>query len=297
MPIISASRRTDIPAIYGEWFMDKIAQGECRVTNPFSGKVDVVSLKLADVDGIVFWSRNYRPMVENLKRLHDIGYRFYCHFTINGYPRFLERSSPSINLAVKTAHELCGLFGPKAVVWRYDPIILTSATDSQWHLKNIAMIADGLKGATDACVTSFVDWYRKVGRNLIPVLQSRGLEAGKPTAQEMAALAGAVAETVSLRGMELFACCEPDVESHTIRRSACVDCARLSQVTGKDLSRLPPAPTRAGCGCRASRDIGAYDTCPLGCAYCYASRSRELSLTRMKATRTGDMTMGRGKEG
>ena len=292
MPVISASRRTDIPAIYGAWFMDKIAKGECRVTNPFSGKVDTVSLKLADVDGIVFWSRNYHPMVENFKRLHDMGYRFYFQFTINGYPRFLERSSPSVSLAVKTAHELCAIFGPKAVVWRYDPVILTSATDAQWHLRNISMIADGLKGATDACVISFVDWYRKVDRNLVPVLQSRGLEAGNPSAQEMAKLAVAMAEAALSRGMKLFACCEPDVESHSIRRAACVDLVRLTQVTGKDLRRLPPAPTRAGCGCRASRDIGAYDTCPLGCAYCYASRSRELSLMKKKATQTEDMTLG-----
>jgi len=297
MPVISASRRTDIPAIYGEWFMDKIEKGECRVTNPFSGKVDTVSLKLADVDGIVFWSRNYRPMIANLKRLHGMGYRFYCHFTINGYPRFLERSSPSVSLAVKTAHELCALFGPKTVVWRYDPIILTSATDPQWSLRNIAMIADGLKGATDACVISFVDWYRKVDRNLIPILESRGLTAQTPSAQEMAALAVAMAEAVRSRGMELLACCEPDVESLHIRRAACVDPVRLSQVTGKDLQRLPPAPTRAGCGCKASRDIGAYDTCPLGCAYCYASRSRALSLTRMKATQTEALSLGGVKEG
>jgi hypothetical protein len=292
MPVISASRRTDIPALYGAWFMDKIEKGECRVTNPFNGKVNTVSLKLADVDGIVFWSRNYHPMIANLKRLHDMGYRFYCHFTINGYPRFLERSSPSVSLAVKTAHELNSLFGPKTVVWRYDPIILTSATDSQWHLRNISMIADGLKGATDACVISFVDWYRKVDRNLIPVLERRGLEARNPSAEEMAGLAGEMAEVVRSRGMEIQACCEPDVESHGIRRASCVDSVRLSQVTGRDLNRLPPAPTRAGCGCRASRDIGAYDTCPLGCAYCYASRSRELSLTRMKATDMRDMSLG-----
>lgn len=292
MPVISASRRTDIPAIYGAWFMDKIEKGECSVMNPFNGKVDTVSLKLADVDGIVFWSRNYHPMIENLKRLHDMGYRFYCQFTINGYPRFLEKSSPSVSLAVKTAHELCNLFGPKAVVWRYDPIILTSATDYDWHMQNIERIADGLKGATDACVISFVDWYRKVDRNLNPVLQSRGLTASNPSAGEMKALAGAMGEAVRLRGMKLQACCEPDVESHEIHRASCVDSVRLSQVTGKDLSRLPPAPTRAGCGCRASRDIGAYDTCPLGCAYCYASRSRELSLAKMKETKTEDMSLG-----
>ncbi|MBF0290709.1 MAG: DUF1848 domain-containing protein [Nitrospinae bacterium] len=292
MPVISASRRTDIPAIYGAWFMDKIEKGECRVMNPFSGKVDTVSLKLSDVDGIVFWSRNYRPMIENLKRLHDMGYRFYCQFTINGYPRFLERSSPAVSLAVKTAHELCGLFGPKTVVWRYDPIILTSATDYEWHMKNISMIADGLNGATDACVMSFVDWYRKVDRNLNPVLQSRGLTADNPSAGEMKAFAIAMGDVARSRGLRIAACCEPDVEGHEIPRASCVDSVRLSQVTGKDLRRLPPAPTRAGCGCRASRDIGAYDTCPLGCAYCYASRSREISLAKMKGTKREDMSLG-----
>lgn len=292
MPVISASRRTDIPAIYGAWFMDKIEKGECRVMNPFSGKLDTVSLKLSDVDGIVFWSRNYRPMIENLKGLHGMGYRFYLQFTINGYPRFLERSSPSVSLAVKIAHELCALFGPKAVVWRYDPIILTSATDYEWHMKNISMIANGLKGATDACVISFVDWYRKVDRNLNPVLQNRGLTADNPSAEVMRKLAGAMGDAVHSCGMRIQACCEPDVESHELPRASCVDSVRLSQVTGKDLRRLPPAPTRAGCGCRASRDIGAYDTCPLGCAYCYASRSREISLAKMKAAKTEDMSLG-----
>lgn len=292
MPVISASRRTDIPALYGAWFMDKIKKGECKVMNPFNGKVDTVSLRLADVDGIVFWSRNYRPMLENLERLHEMGYRFYCQFTINGYPRFLERSSPSIETAVSAAKRLNALFGPKTVVWRYDPIILTSLTNADWHLRNISKIADGLNGSTDTCVTSFVDWYRKVDKNLPAALEAQGLEAIRPSSAEMKELALAMAEVVRSRGMKLASCCEPDLEGDHIHRASCVDKFRLTEVTGKDLLRLPSAPTRAGCGCHASRDIGAYDTCPLGCAYCYASRSRKTSLSRLKAVERGGMMLG-----
>src|SRR5690242_11816435 len=94
--IISASRRTDIPAFYADWFRNRLKDGWCEVRNPFSSQRYAVSLAQRDVIGWVFWSRNYMPFLPTLMDLHNRGQRFLCHFTINGLPRILEPNTITI---------------------------------------------------------------------------------------------------------------------------------------------------------------------------------------------------------
>ncbi|VAX21844.1 hypothetical protein MNBD_NITROSPINAE01-1343, partial [hydrothermal vent metagenome] len=180
MTIISASRRTDIPAFYGAWFMDKIARGHCVVKNPFNGKSETVSLTLTDVDAFVFWTRNPAPFIKHLDKLCDMGFKFYFQMTCIGYPRFLEPATPEPAKAIESAKQIVKKFGPRSLVWRYDPIILTSATNANWHLQSFAKVLNLMKDITDTCVISFVDMYKKLDRNFFPLLKKEGVDFLNP---------------------------------------------------------------------------------------------------------------------
>ena len=100
--IISASRRTDIPAFFSEWFMTRLREGYSTSVNPFNSKqVTYVSLDPNDVDVIVFWTKNPRPLLPHLSELVDRGYRFYFQFTVTGYPAVLESKVPPLEHAIE----------------------------------------------------------------------------------------------------------------------------------------------------------------------------------------------------
>jgi len=265
--------------------MDKVGKGYCHVANPFSGKVEIVSLAWEDVDAIVFWSRNYKPMLPHLRRLSDIGYRFYCQLTITGYPRFIDSYVPSAQKACRTAHDLNNTFGHRAVVWRYDPIMLTSVTSGKWHVTNFERLCRLLEGATDQCVISFVDYYRKLDRNLFPLLEDRGVKYFNPDPKTLGDLADRLWLIAHRYGIRVTACCEPELNSGCVTSSSCIDPARLRDITGKKLDDTA-SPTRKGCLCATSKDIGAYDTCLARCAYCYANRSHARNVENYKAIST-----------
>ncbi|MDH5637558.1 MAG: DUF1848 domain-containing protein [Nitrospinota bacterium] len=278
MAIISASRRTDIPAFHSQWFMDKIARGQAMVKNPFNGQTREVSLRLEDVDGIVFWSRDYRPMLDDCARLSDMGYRFYFQLTIIGYPRWVDPGSPPIEISARTAHALALRHGPRAVVWRYDPVMLAQGMDAEWHLKNFTRLADMMEGATDECVTSFIDFYAKFSKRLPRLMEENCSPIISPEPGELPTLISSMGAIAARRGIRLSACCETENIRGDIPASCCVDRERMAAVAGVDLLEIPKRPTRRLCGCHASVDIGAYDTCPAGCAYCYANRGQKLAV-------------------
>jgi DNA repair photolyase len=282
LPIISASRRTDIPAWHTDWFIDKIKRGQCNVANPFNGKVSQVSLKLEDVDGIVFWSRDYRPLIKHLPKLSDMGYSFYFQFTIIGYPKTFEPGSPSILDSTKTALKLAEMYGPHSVVWRYDPIILTSVTDDRWHIDNFRGLCKRLKGATDICVISFIDHYRKLDRNFYPALQNNAIDLYDPGWGRLEKLASELKQVAGRYGISVTSCCEPLLSADIVPPGPCIDTERLGLISSADLSGIKKNSTRKGCLCFSSKDIGAYDTCPTGCAYCYANHSRAKSVKSIK---------------
>jgi hypothetical protein len=279
--IVSVSRRTDVPAWHADWFARRIREGFATVRNPFGGASVDVSVRPADVDGFVFWTRNGAPFFDVAADLAAVGYRFYFHYTILGYPRPLDPATPSVKRAVADARRLAEAFGPAAVVWRYDPVILTDVMTAAWHEDNFARIAADMTGVTDEAVVSFVDFYRKVGRNLPPALREAGMAATDPAPDELGRLTGRLAVVAADCGMRLSLCCEPDIVAPGAGRAACVDPERLVR-NGATVGGVKRAPTRTGCGCYRSRDIGAYDTCPAGCAYCYAVRNRATARDRYR---------------
>ncbi len=277
--VISVSRRTDVPAFHSRWFFKRLQEGFAEYRNPFNGRICRVSLNAEDVQAFVFWTRNPAPMMKSLSLLEERGTPFYFLYTINGYSRFLESSNPPLDQTLKTFRSLAGRIGPDRVRWRYDPIFLSREMDAEFHVRNFSKIAEGLAGSTEVCIFSFLDLYGKVKRNMKFVPEDlRYQEAGKDAQRDLAEKLAGIGERFGIR---LLACCEDSLIGERIGKARCVDPDLIGRIAPPDLA-LPLRPSREECGCAASRDIGAYDTCPHGCVYCYANVSPEAALRRYR---------------
>ncbi|MSO64355.1 MAG: DUF1848 domain-containing protein [Alphaproteobacteria bacterium] len=270
--IVSASYRTDIPAFYGRWFSRRLAEGSCRVRNPYGGADYQVALDPRSAEAFVFWTRNARPFLPVLQQLAEGGRPFVIQYTLTGYPAVLEPSVPPVEHSVALMRELAHRFGPKVVVWRYDPILDSAATRLADHSPRVAALARALEGATDEVTMSFAAPYRKTARNLA----GASVTWRDPGRSAKAGLLGALGPVVARHGMRLTVCTQPDLVTAECLTARCIDAARLGEVAGYAIA-APQKGNRPGCLCAASRDIGAYDTCAQGCVYCYAVDSHERS--------------------
>ncbi|MFQ5894869.1 MAG: DUF1848 domain-containing protein [Nitrospinota bacterium] len=287
MRLISASRRTDIPALYAEWFLGRIRAGEALYRNPYGGAEYRVSLKPEDVRAIIFWTKNPRPLLPYLGELDGRGYRYYFHFTLTGLPRGLETHVPAPRAALDTFRRLSERLGPERVIWRFDPIVLSNRTPAGERLERFGELARALAGYTRQCITSFVALYGKVRRNFAP-LEARGRRFEDPPEEEKRSLVRSLAGLALPLGIRLGACCSDYLVGEGVERARCVDGEFVSRLFPDRAAPSRARPTREQCGCSESRDIGAYDTCPQGCAYCYATASRPLALARYRlAGRSG----------
>lgn len=266
--IVSASYRTDIPAFYGDWFLRRLDAGWCMVANPYGGAPYRVSLLPEDVDGFVFWTRNPAPFAAALEAVAGRGVPFVVQFTITGYPRLLEAAVPDWRRAAGHAQDLAARYGGRSVVWRYDPILISDRTPEDWHRAGFAALAARMAGAIDEVVVSFAQIYRKTARNLGAVAARHGIAWHDPDAAVKRRLIADLSGIAADHGMTLTLCTQPALDG-AAPPARCVDAARLADIAGRAL-RVRTRGNRPGCLCAESRDIGAYDTCPHGCAYCYA---------------------------
>lgn len=283
--IVSASYRTDIPAFYAAWFMNRFRAGYAKVVNPYGRQVSTVPLRQG-IDGFVFWTRNAEPFVGALRLVRGAGIPFVLSLTITGYPRALETSVIEAERAVATMRVLAAEFGPRALVWRYDPVLFSSLTPAAFHRDNFAALAGQMTGLVDECVLSFATIYKKTARNLAAAARAHDFAWEDPADEDKCRLVQDLSGLAKTHGLRLTVCSQ---EAYTVvgtQGAACVDARRL-----EDVARawgLPAAITakvkgnRPGCLCHESRDIGAYDTCPHGCTYCYAVGSRRLAKLRYR---------------
>jgi len=276
--IISASRRTDIPAFYSEWFMNRIREGYCTVPNPFNSKqISVVDLSLRNVEAIVFWTRNPKPLFNYLSQLDDLGYKYYFQFTINNYPKIYEKHNPSIGSSISTFKELSNKIGNGKVIWRYDPILLTDDLTVDFHLSNFKSIADELKGFTKRVVISIVDDYKKTVRRLTKL--DVNYKEKQDERFEMEKLLKGIVEIAHANNMEVQSCAEAKNYGYLgIEPGKCIDDDILKREFGIELNYKKDKSQRLACGCTVSKDIGMNDTCLMGCEYCYAVVSHEKAV-------------------
>jgi DNA repair photolyase len=265
--IISASRRTDIPACHSEWFWGRLKAGFVRVPNPFNHRqISELSLRPDDVTGMVLWTKNPSPMIHRLDELGD--YNYYFQFTLNGYDKDVEPNLPPKSELVEIFKKLSASIpenGNKRVVWRYDPILLNAKYTIEYHVKKFAEIARELKDYTSKCTVSFIDIYRKTKRI------ARELELTEITERDKNILAGALSFTAHECGLAIDTCAEDiDLAKYGIEHARCVDDRIFKDVFGVDLQYRRDGQ-REYCGCTACRDIGTFGTCAIGCKYCYAN--------------------------
>jgi len=277
MVVISASYKTDIPAFYGDWFEHRMGEGSVEIRNPFNGKYSTISLKPDDIDGFVFWTRNVTPFLPRLSRLIAGRYPFYVQFTLTGYPRMLENSVPSIDVAIRQMQDFSSTFGVQSIVWRYDPILISSITPIQFHLENFERLSSALKGATSEVVVSFTQFYKKTSRNLKVLAEKSEISVEEPSRQSQIKLLHKLSLIAATNGQKLTICSQPQLESPSIQGAACISGSRLG--VG---DRFKVKGNRDGCLCIGARDIGAYDTCPHGCVYCYAVSKTEKAKASLK---------------
>ncbi len=277
--IVSASYKTDIPAFYGRWFLNRLDAGFCRMVNPYGGQTYRVDLTRGAVDGFVFWTKNLGPFLGALDVVSGAGFPFVVQYSVTGLPTALERSVPDWERAVEHMAHVRDRWGPRAAVWRYDPIVTTDATPSGWHRETFARIAGRLRGVTDEAVVSFLQPYRKTVRNM----DAAGLSWRDPDAAEKRALLADLAGIAADHGMALTLCTQPELDGVAgVTPTRCVDADRLSDVAGRPIPARQKG-NRPGCFCAESRDIGDYDTCPHGCVYCYAVANRATAQRRFGA--------------
>jgi hypothetical protein len=281
--IVSASYRTDIPAFYGRWFLNRFRAGWAKAVNPYGRQVSTIPLRQG-VDGFVFWTRNPGPFLDVLEEIRRAGFPFVLHCTLTGYPRALESSVIEVNRSLALMEGIAQRHGPRAVVWRYDPILITSQIPLDWHEENFARLAARLGGIADEVSVSFATIYRKTERNLAAAARAHHFGWSDPSPDDKRALLRRLTQLGGRHGIRLTLCSQPDLLTEGVAPSACIDARRLEDVAaGWGLTRLIGAKVkgnRPGCLCHESRDIGEYDTCPHGCAYCYAVNARTLAKRR-----------------
>ena len=279
--IVSASYRTDIPALYGRWFVNRLVAGWARAVNPYGGPPVRVGLTPAEVDGFVFWTRNLEPFADGLAAVEALGLPYLVQVTATGYPQPLERSTISAERAVAQMRALRARRGARAVVWRYDPIVFTTLTPAVWHESNFAGLARALEGVVDEVVVSFAQPYRKTTRGLDAAALAHGFTWRDPPIGEKRSLIIRLADIAGGHGMSLTLCTQPGLENTPgTCPAACIDANRLSDLAGRPIAARRRG-NRPGCACAESRDIGAYDSCPQGCAYCYAVSGRGAAQRRL----------------
>ncbi|WP_119167344.1 DUF1848 domain-containing protein [Algihabitans albus] len=280
--IVSASYRTDIPAFYADWFLRRLEMGHVQVKNPYGGPDTLVPLRGPECDGFVFWTRNLDPFWPALAEVRARALPFVVQFTLTGYPKALEPAVISETRGLDQLRKLVDDHGGRTAVWRYDPVFATDLTPPAWHRETFARLVRALAGSVDEVVLSFAQIYAKTRRNTERAAARHGFAWQDPPTEEKRVLLGDLAEIARSRGLTPSLCSQPELLTDGglfggPQPARCIDAGRLSDVARAwGLDGAIAARTkgnRPGCLCAESRDIGAYDTCPHGCTYCYAVRA------------------------
>lgn len=318
--IISASRSTDIPAFYADWFFHRLQKGYSAWTNPFNGVKSYVSYE--NMRFVVFWSKNPRPLLPYLHVLKERNIKCYVQYTLNDYEKERLEKVPSLSTRINTFKLLVEQLGKGAVIWRFDPMILTDDISVDDLLYKVRNIGDQLRDYTEKLVFSFADIaiYKKVKHNL----DVNKISYHEWETDQMVEFAEKLSVMNRERGwnFQLATCSEKiDIEKYGILHNRCIDGNLITRLAWEDKELMDfmkvkietvPAPTLFGtpelpagairlpgnryfisthrkdpgqrqfCECMASKDIGEYNTCPHLCEYCYANTTKQLALQNWK---------------
>ena len=266
--ILSVSRRTDIPNYYSEWFYNRIKEGFLYVRNPMNAhQISEIKITPDVVDCIVFWTKNPLPMMKRLDEIKD--YNYYFQFTLTGYGNDVEANLPNKKTKmIPVFQNLSEKIGKQKVIWRYDPIFFSDRYTKEYHLKAFKSIAEALSGYTEKCVISFVDLYPKNKKNM------EGLSSYELNDDELRKFAMELSKIATDNNIKIGSCAEKiDLDECGIVHNCCIDRELIEKIIGCKLNVGKDKNQRIECGCVESVEIGTYNTCKNGCAYCYANYS------------------------
>jgi len=303
--IVSASRSTDIPTFYADWFIERWKTGYVKWKNPFNGAPLYVSFKNTRV--VVFWTKNPSPILKHLDFLDQNVKNFYFQFSLNDYEKEgFEGKVPPLQSRINTFKKLSNKIGKDKVIWRFDPLLLTRDLDVKELLTRLERIGNEICQYTSKLVFSFADisTYRKVESNL----KKENIDYIEFSLDSMNQFADGLAKLNRQWGLELATCAEKfDLNSFGITHNKCIDDDLMIKLFQHDdklmeflgvkfiestlfdpkgglikTKILKDKGQRIACGCMISKDIGEYNTCPHECVYCYANTTKELAFNNYK---------------
>jgi len=284
--IISASRRTNIPAFFGEWFINRIEDGYFYRINPFNTKqFKKISLHPENVDLFVFWTKYPKPFMKYLDHLNKRGYHYYFQYTVNDYPKAFEPKVPSLSSRVETFQTLSDRIGKEKVIWRYDPIMISRITPFSYHMEKIAALAEKMQGHTNRLMISFLDVYGKIEKRLGLAENDLDIRIKEKSLfkKDLIEFFSKINEITSNRQIQVFTCSESyDFSEIGVKKGSCIDGQMIRSLFQLNKDFPKDRYQRGDCLCAASVDMGVYNTCRYECAYCYAIQSKKKIETQLK---------------
>lgn len=290
--LIFASGRTDIPAFYSEWFMNRVRAGFVDVRNPYYGE-QVTRYKLTKdvVDCLVFCTKNPAPMIPYLEELKSLGLGLYFFVTITPYEKDIEPNVPEKGTVMDSFCELSRILGKDRVCWRYDPIFTDEKYSVSFHIKAFRSMAEMLHEATDRCIISFIDLYQKTKKNF------PGIKEVSENDQKF--LASSLSRIAFENGIKIESCAEKlDLTSCGVEQGACVSREIIEKAANIHLlPKIGVSVLRKHCICLPTNDIGAYNSCPHLCKYCYANYdARLVAKNQAQHNPNSNFLLGESKE-
>lgn len=275
--ILSVSRRTDIPAFYAEWFMNRLRAKEVYVRNPFNTHlISKIPLSPENVDAIVFWTKNSKPLHQYLDEIDNLGYKYYFQFTITPYKKDMEENIEDKKHIIETFKTLSSKIGSEKVILRYDPVILNDKYNIDFHKKSFDRLCSLLAPYTNKIIFSFLDDYKKIAKNI------KELNIKEIKEDEMFILAEYFAETAKKYNLSIESCAEMiDLKQFGIEHGKCIDDRLIEKITGYKI-KADKDKQREACGCIKCIDIGEYNTCLHKCLYCYANINKDTAFKNYK---------------
>ena len=272
--IINTGCRTDIPAFYSKWLMNRIREGFVLVRNPYNPlSVTKYSLSPDVVDCLAFCTKNPEPMLKYLDEIDK--YKQYWFVTITPYGKDIEPNVPDKRQVIESFKKLSNHIGVNAIGWRYDPIFIDNNFNVEKHIECFEKMAKELKGYTHNCTISFLDLYEKVKRN--------SPELKPPTKNEQIEIAKAFSKIGKENDIVIHSCCEKTyLAEYGLDISGCMSKDIVEEAIGYSLNPPKVQNLRESCNCLMGNDIGAYNTCGHLCKYCYANYNKELVLENMR---------------
>ena len=284
--IISASRRTDIPALFGDWFMHRIRAGYFLENGPMGVKQQkIISLMPEDVDCFVFMTKYPAPFLKNLELLDKRGYRYYFQYTLNDYPLCFEPHLPPLSERTEVFKRLSEKIGPSRVVWRYDPIIISNHSSVEYHIQRFARLAFMLENYTRRVTISFLNIHGNSKlRNFVQLNKLTGEDiTAAANREKLAMLVRNLSTIARATGLEIQTCTESvNLERYGVRHGKCVDEELINKLYGLSLKYKKDPAQPLECLCAGAADMGSYNTCKYQCSYCYAIRDERAVMQSMQ---------------